>query len=158
MRRTESSSRRAGWWIVAAGLLLTGCASTAAASSEGTHPQPVTVEPVSGSDGLSRLTLTEQAAGRLALETDVVSQELVTHGDSEPRQSLAVPYAAIIYDPSGATWVYTSPEDLVFVRAPIAVAFIAGDTAALDTGPAVGTAVVTVGAAELYGAELGVDH
>ncbi len=62
-----------------------------------------------------------------------------------------------MYDPEGGTWVYTNPEPLVFERAAITVDFIDGETAALLKGPAEGTLVVTVGSAELYGAEFGVD-
>lgn len=64
-----------------------------------------------------------------------------------------VPYSAVLYDPRGKTWVYTSPEPLVFVRQPIVVDFIEGDRAVLKEGPAVGTEVVTAGAAELFGVE-----
>lgn len=68
---------------------------------------------------------------------------------------LAVPYASVIYGPTGATWTYTSVEPLVFVRHSITIDYIDGDVAVLLDGPPVGTKVVTVGAAELYGAELG---
>lgn len=56
----------------------------------------------------------------------------------------------------GETWAYTNPEPLVFIRQSIIIDFIEGDLAVLSEGPATGTAVVTVGAAELYGAEVGV--
>ncbi len=68
-----------------------------------------------------------------------------------------VPYAAVIYDVHGGTWVYTKePSALSFVRQSITVDYIEGDLAFLMEGPAVGTEVVTVGGAELYGAETGV--
>jgi hypothetical protein len=47
---------------------------------------------------------------------------------------------------------------LVYLREPVTVAFITGDVAALVSGPSPGVDVVSVGAMELYGAELGVDH
>ena len=47
---------------------------------------------------------------------------------SEAKQKI-VPYAAVLYDLHGETWVYTSPEPLVYVRAPIAVDHIEGDLA-----------------------------
>ncbi len=99
--------------------------------------------------GLADLTLTEHASRRLGITTAPVLADGV-------RQS--VPYAAVIYDDGGGTWVYTSPEPLNFVREEILVERIHGDTAVLTSGPAVGTAVVTVGVAELYGAESGVGH
>ena len=59
----------------------------------------------------------------------------------------------MLYDPNGDTWAYTNPEPLVFVRAPITVVTIDGNRAVLSAGPAAGTQVVTVGAAELLGTE-----
>ncbi len=67
-----------------------------------------------------------------------------------------VPYSAVIYGLQGDTWTYTNPEPLVFVRHRITIDYIENDTAVLLDGPPAGTAVVTVGAAELFGVELGV--
>ena len=67
-----------------------------------------------------------------------------------------VPYGALLYDSKGATWLYTSPASLTFVRAPIVVERIDGDRVTVRTGPPAGTAVVTVGAALLFGLETGV--
>lgn len=71
-------------------------------------------------------------------------------------QLKVIPYAAVLYDLHGETWVYTKPEPLVFVRAPIVVDYIDGDLAVLSEGPPAGTEVVTAGAAELFGAEFGI--
>ena len=67
-----------------------------------------------------------------------------------------IPYSAVLYGLHGETWVYTNPEPLVYIRYPITVDYIDGDQAVLVDGPPVGTAVVTVGSAELFGAESGV--
>jgi hypothetical protein len=67
-----------------------------------------------------------------------------------------VPYEAVLYGVHGETWVYSNLEPLVYVREPIAIDFIEGDLAYLSEGPEVGTAVVTVGAEELFGTETGV--
>jgi len=80
--------------------------------------------------------------------------ELSLAGTGTPRK--IIPYAAVIYDPQGATWVYTNPEPLVFVRQPIVVDYIENELAILSEGPDADTVVVTVGAAELFGAETGV--
>ena len=69
---------------------------------------------------------------------------------------LSVPYQAVLYDDHGDTWVFTNPEALVFVRAPVRVAYVIGDVAVLASGPPAGTRVVTAGVTELYGAEFGV--
>lgn len=82
--------------------------------------------------------------------------EMALRGSGGAQQS--VPYQAVLYDNEGATWVYTSPEALVFVRAPVKVDYVEGDLAILGEGPPPGTRVVTVGVTELYGAEFGVDE
>jgi RND family efflux transporter MFP subunit len=65
------------------------------------------------------------------------------------------PYASLIYDIHGGSWVYENPEPGVFVRSRVEVDYIAGNLAVLRRGPAKGTAVVTDGAAELFGTEFG---
>lgn len=68
-----------------------------------------------------------------------------------------IPYAALIYDAHGGTWVYTKdPDALAFVRYEVSVDFIEGDLVVLIEGPPAGTEVVTVGGQELFGAETGV--
>jgi hypothetical protein len=69
--------------------------------------------------------------------------------------AVVIPYSAVLYDPDGSTWTFTSPHPLVFVRRPILVARIVGDRVFLTRGPAPGTRVVTVGATEIWGVEYG---
>ncbi len=69
---------------------------------------------------------------------------------------LVVPYSALIYDLNGDTWIYVSPEPLVFTRHPVTVDYVEGDRAILSDGPPVGTIVATVGVPELYGADTGI--
>jgi hypothetical protein len=73
-------------------------------------------------------------------------------------EKIIVPYSAVLYDAKGDAWVYTNPEPLVFVRHRVTIDKIDRGRAVLQDGPAVGTKVVTVGAAELFGAESGVGH
>ena len=80
-----------------------------------------------------------------------VGVRLAEPGSNTPKK--VVPYSAILYDLTGDTWVYTNPEPSVFVRERVDIERIDKDLAVLNTGPAVGTQVVTIGAAELYGAE-----
>jgi hypothetical protein len=84
----------------------------------------------------------------------LVLVELALPGAGEKRKT--VPYAAVLYDAKGKTWVYTNPEPLAYVRQSIQIDTVAGDEALLLDGPPIGTAVVTVGATELYGTEFGV--
>ncbi len=93
--------------------------------------------------GLQTITLTERAAGRLDIEVKEA-------GDLE------IPYSALLYGLDGSTFVYISPEHLTFQRATVVVDHIQEETAVLKEGPAAGMAVVTVGAAELYGLETGI--
>jgi len=68
-----------------------------------------------------------------------------------------IPYAALIYDAEGGTWVYTKePNALAFVRYAVIIDFIEGDMVVLTEGPPAGTEIVTVGGQELFGTETGV--
>jgi hypothetical protein len=111
-----------------------------------------TVEPIQGTD-TSRITLTADAAERIGLRTDTVTTTQVAG-----KPQLVIPYAAVFYDPLGATWAYVASEPLVFARQRIAVDSIQGDTAYLSVGPPDGAKVVTVGVAALYGSEVGVEE
>ena len=135
--------------MIAATLLTSACAQKAATTAS--KPKPVTVEKIAGSN-LSRVTLTDEGVARIGLRTEPV-------GDVLDAGTLlrAMPYAAIIYDKTGDTWAYTAAtEPRTFVRQSIKIRSINGNVAYLTDGPAVGTPVVTVGVAELYGAEFGV--
>jgi len=125
--------------LIMAGLLV-ACSSTAGGKS--TKEEPYVLESIQGTE-LNRLVLTEKAAERLDIQ-------VAEAGDN------VVPYAAVLYETNGDTFVYTNPEPLTYVRAPIVVDYIEGDQAYLVDGPPAGTAVVTVGAAELVGIEFGV--
>jgi hypothetical protein len=138
-------------WILAMVVLaipLAACSPSPAGAGE--HEPAVVVEKIEGSD-LSRLTLSEKGAARLGVTTAPVAEQQVG-GASRP----VVPYSAVMYDKAGDTWAYTNPEGRTFVRASITVDRIEGDVAILSDGPPVGTLVVAVGAAELWGVETGV--
>lgn len=141
-------SRR--WRLVAtvvAGLALAACTSPGATTPK---VDAVVVEKIEGTD-LERLALSAKAAERLGISTEPVGA-----GPAGSASRTVIPYSAVVYDAEGAAWTYTSPESLVFVRHLITVDHIAGQQAVLTSGPALGTLVVTVGAAELWGVETGV--
>jgi hypothetical protein len=123
-----------------AALSLSACAPAAPVEDE---IKPVTLEPITGTD-LNRLTLTADAAKRLDVQTAEVR---------EVDGQMVVPYASVLYEANGNTWVYVNIAPLVFVRQAIVIDSINGDEAILSKGPDSGSAVVTVGAAELYGSE-----
>ncbi|WP_374968933.1 hypothetical protein [Terrabacter sp. BE26] len=124
--------------------LVSGCSEPSAEASGG-GAGPVSVATQDGKP--PRITLTPKAAQRLGIRTEPAT--------SAPQGGTRVPAAAILYSPDGKTFVYTNPEGNVFVPSPVVVVDILGDTARLSSGPVAGTKVVTVAAAELYGAETG---
>ena len=130
--------------VMLAALSLSACGPAAEPEEEN---KPVTLEPIAGTD-LNRLTLTEKAAERLGLETATVLTQQV-----DGAERLVIPYAALLYDPSGQAWVYVNVEPLVFMRQAIMVDSIEGNDVILSEGPEAGAKVVTMGATELYGSE-----
>jgi len=137
--------------LVIVGLSLTACQRVTRTHAEDSPSRVVHIE---GSE-LSRVILTANAIERIGLKTDQVREQRVSRSAS-PRK--VVPYAALIYDQHGETWVYTNPEPRIFVRHHISVDYIDGDLVVLLEGPPPGTAVVTVGVAQLFGTELGVGN
>lgn len=138
--------RRVMVGVLLAGLLVPAC--RAASGSGSTSEEPASVEPIEGSD-ISRVILTERAAERIELQTAPVQAA---------ERLVVIPYSAVFYGLSGETWTYTNPESLTFVRESIAVDHVEDGLAYLSSGPSAGAAVVTVGAAELFGVETGVGH
>jgi hypothetical protein len=142
--------------LMCAGLALTGCGGTTSAAVPEEEP-PAIVEAVAGQGSLNRITLTERAAERLGIETVEIAVVPGAAGRTE------IPYSAVIYDADGGEWAYVVDRaSLVFVRHAITIEDIvarqAGDVAVLSQGPKAGTSVVSVGVAELYGAEFAVGH
>jgi hypothetical protein len=125
--------------LVFVGFLLSACGAKSATSEK---VLPSKLEQIEGTD-LSRIILTEKAADRIGIQT------ASTGGTT-------IPYAAIIYDIEGNTWIYTNPEPLTFVRELVMIDRIEGDTAVLAESLPSALNVVTVGVAELWGTETGV--
>ena len=140
--------------IVGAGLTLGGCASPPPATTA-KAVEPVQIEAIGDTD-VKRLTLTDKAAQRLAITTAAVTEERTADGAATGTVRLLMPYSALLYLPDGTTFAYTNPDGHAYVRQTVSVEGIRGDQAVLTAGPAVGTAVVTTGAAELWGAEFGI--
>ena len=136
--------------LLVASLPMTGCKEPwrdAAAASTEEEISPATIEHLEG-DEPTRVTLTALAAKRLDIQT------APTEASMQSGAPVVVDYAAILYDTQGDTWTYINPEPLIFVRHHVVIDHIDGDLAYLSDGPAAGMAVVTVGAQELYGAEV----
>ena len=135
-------------------LVLAGCAQPGTAVES--RDRPAQVVPIEGTD-VSRLVLTAQAAKRLGIKTEPVREVPATTSGGGGAGSTSIPTAAVLYDKNGGTWAYTVVEPLIYVRQRVVSARIDGNLAILQSGPPLGTQVVTVGAAELLGAEYGVE-
>ena len=97
--------------------------------------------------GIKRITLKDIETKRLGIEFAEVTMS---------GERLTMPYNALLYDPSGGEWAFASAEKNVYARTALKVEAIEGGKVYLAKGPAVGTKLVTYGAAELYGIEFGV--
>ena len=139
--------------LVIGGLQLSACQQRPAIATEG-DKHPAVLEKIGGTE-LTRVTLSQQAIQRIDLKTDEVREVMVSRSKSKQK---VVPYSALIYDAGGRTWVYTSPQPRTFVRQKVEVEYIEGDLVVLKDGPSTGTAVASVGVAELLGAEFKVGH
>jgi len=125
--------------LLIASLQLSACAPKATMTEK---INPATLEEIEGSE-IKRVILTDKAAERIDVQ-------------SVPVSGLVVPYAAVIYDTEGNTWIYTNPAPLTFVRQSIVIDHIEGDEVFLSQSLGSETPVVTVGVAEIYGTETGV--
>ncbi len=141
---TQSRHVLAG--LAVGGLLLTGCSTEqgVAAASKVEHS---TVADIAGST-VKLVTLSARAQQRLGVTTEAVRP-------ASGRRTV-MPYSAVIYDVEGSTWAFVASSGGAFRRVSVTIDDIVGQDAFLRSGPVLGTRVVTVGAAELYGAELGV--
>ncbi len=147
--RTRASGRAYGRRIlpvaaVLLGALVYGCAEVESSSS-GNEYQPATVSSPDA-DGIETVSLTTEAAQHIDLATEPVRAR---------GSALVVPYAAIVYDKTGQTWVYTEVGEQSYRRVKVGVRSFDGPEATLSSGPPAGTRVVTTGATQVYGSELG---
>jgi hypothetical protein len=144
--RMRSARRWTALAPIVAVVLLAGCRPVATEEEEEGGYEPATVEPIKGSE-VSRVTLTEDAARRIQLQTATAT---------EVRNGVAVPESAVWVDVNGDEWVYTNPEGLEFVRAHVVVDRYLDGVAYLEDGLAPGTEVASVGVPQLIGSEFGI--
>ena len=83
---------------------------------------------------------------------------LVSLASTSLTETRAAPFSAVFHDAAGSAWVYVVEEDGVYHRARVDVVGRDGELAVLARGPAEGTEVVAVGAAEIYGTEFEPGH
>jgi len=130
---------------VAATASLAGCAEIEVPLAEPYEPAAVETP---GPNQPARVILTEEAESRVALQTRLVRAS---------GADVAVDYPALVYDKTGKPWVFTVIGPRTYVRAPVGIKEVREDhQVILSSGPPAGTQVVTIGAIELWGAELGI--
>jgi hypothetical protein len=142
----------AGLVLIATGISLSACNQVAGTSTGGYEAdkpaEPVSkVEPIEGTEG-QLVKFSALGAKKIGLKTAVIRR------DGEQK---IMPYDALLYDSKGRAFTYTSPKPLTFVRKEIKVGRKDGDRLVLAEGPPAGTRVVTTGAEEVYGTEVGVE-
>ena len=139
-------------------LMLAGCARTGEPATTA-DAEPAEIQAIAGTS-VNRVILTPEASSNIGIATATVLTQTTTVRVNPKRVVTTartyVPMTAIIYDPAGKSWVYTNTAERTFIRAQVTIAQTTGQTAYLSAGPPAGTAVVTVGASELLGAEYGV--
>ena len=110
---------------------------------------PARVEATSDAK-IMKVTLTPKAAERLGILIDEVR--------ADPSGRLIVPYASVLYDLTGKTWVYISADPLTFARGAVVIDTIKGDNVYLTEGPPAGTKVLATGVPQVFGTEVKVGH
>jgi len=128
----------------AVGFSLAGWAEIEAVSAE--PYEPAALEST-GPSQPPKITLTDEATRRVALQTTVVGGR---------GAELTVHHGALVYDKKGLPWVFAVVGPRTYVRSAVTVKHVEGDLVTLSSGPPAGTEVVTVGAIELWGTELGI--
>lgn len=155
MRRAEEQMRHRGSIVAALIVVFVGLSACSRGSAPAsTDTPPATVQLVPGTD-LRRVILSPEAAKRLGLQTSTVRAQPAANGK---RGRTVIPYAAVLYDANGRAWTFVQEQGLAFMRQRIRIDRIDDKEAILSSGPPPGSAVVTVGAAELLGAEFGVSE
>jgi multidrug efflux pump subunit AcrA (membrane-fusion protein) len=148
----RSASRLMLALLLLASLALAACGREPGTAAE-ESAEPAKVEAIPGTK-LKRIVLTADAAKRLGIRTAVVRR----WRDPDGERGLRVPHASVFYAAEGASFIYTNPEPLVYVRRRVVIDDVIRGHALLTKGPKPGTSVVTDGAGELLGVETGIEH
>jgi hypothetical protein len=143
---SQTTLRRAVLGCVVAIAVATsaGCAEIESVTAE--PYEPAALEST-GPDKPARIILTDEAVDRVALQTT----EVKALG-----KDLTVDHAALVFDKAGKPWLFTVVGPRTYVRAAVTIKEVQDNVMTLSAGPPAGTQVVTVGAIELWGAELGI--
>jgi hypothetical protein len=156
LSRTKAAQLLVAILMVGAAIAVVSGVSTLSYPTEAAYPDtnPDTARIEQSDAGKPpRVILSTDAARRTGVQTVPVRSTQVVG-----KLTLEIPYGAVFYDPDGVTWTYVAVQPSAFVRQHITVGSIRGGVAVLSAGPPTGTPVVSVGAAQLYGTEAGVEE
>jgi RND family efflux transporter MFP subunit len=70
-------------------------------------------------------------------------------------QQRLLPWSAVMHDINGGTWVYENTAEHTYVRRRVQVRYVVDGLAVLESGPPTGAKIVTAGAVEMWGTEMG---
>ena len=143
-RRTTLRKTVLGCVVAVAVATSAGCAEIESVTAE--PYEPAALEST-GPDKPARVILTQEAVDRVALQTI----EVKALG-----KDLTVDHAALVFDKAGKPWVFSVVGPRTYIRAAVTIKEVQDNVVTLSAGPPAGTQVVTVGAIELWGAELGI--
>ena len=132
-----------------AACLAVPCVSALAAETAVKKILPARVEATSDAK-IMKVTLTPKAAERLGVVIDEVR--------ADPSGRRIVPYASVLYDLTGKTWVYISADPLTFVRGAVVIDTIKDNNMYLTDGPPTSTKVLAAGVPQVFGSEVKVGH
>jgi hypothetical protein len=167
--RMLSAKRPLAVTVVLLGVTLAGCGSAGTPSSipasgrlvgaSATSPGRVVLSAL----GAQRIGIRAVAARAVPTPPTTVKSNVaaglkhtIKIPGAKPSAAVTIPYSAVIYDSSGATYAFTNTAPLTYVEVPITVQQVSGNLAYLSAGPKPGAHVVSVGAEELYGVQTGV--
>jgi hypothetical protein len=143
-RRTTLRKAVLGCVVAVAIATSAGCAEIESVTAE--PYEPAALEST-GPDKPARVILTQEAVDRVALQTI----EVKALG-----KDLTIDHAALVFDKAGKPWVFSVVGPRTYIRAAVTIKEVQDNVVTLSAGPPAGTQVVTVGAIELWGAELGI--
>jgi hypothetical protein len=145
--RTVGRTTRVGLSLVAvaAALLPAACAGAGAGEEEDVVLVQTKLKDLKAYPGHHIVTFTKLGAERADVATTPV-----TRGDSQSE----LPYAALLYNADGSTFVYTATGPLTYRYAPIHLQKVVGDRIYFTGGPKPGTPVVTSGVPQVHGADI----
>jgi hypothetical protein len=150
MKREERVMARFNGLAVAAAAACLGALCVAVLFAEPPARTAAARVEATSDTAIKKVTLTPKAAERLGIQIDEVRVD--------PTGRRIVPYASLLYDLTGKTWVYVSADPLTFVRGAVTIDTIKGENVYLNDGPPAGTKVLAAGVPQIFGIEVGVGH